>query len=510
MRTLRFVAAEAWEELRAGCRGPLIPVVFVGLIAYMLLMLANAEIVRSFGATGVPRNSPQLVYTVMAAQAFWVLFIWAWVFGRAVLRDRTARLHELVLSAPVSLPLLLLGRYLGAAALGCVLASSTVLAFLLVPLVYALGLLPPDSAGPAPYLALGHSLLVLTVPSALGSGALFLCAAIRARSMTGPFVVAAGMLLFSMVSMVVLRGGDMNPAVATMLDPAAQAEVEEQTDRWTPLQKRTGVLAMTAPLAANRVIWTLPPLLLLGVVLRRLDRERLVLERAPAGGHRSAEEQAAADAAWESRWWAEAAPLRLAGGAVDVVVDAGARRATALWRLDGVRSASGVLHGSLPPGSSDPRAAVEGREAAVTVAFDHFSVPLGACGAQGSRTGGERRPRGRGTRARREAARRSAGGGRRRGSRRGAPRRSRLLGRLLGAGRACTGRRRKPLALARRRVGAGHGGHPRDAAVRGRRRPAADRPRADDGRPRRSVHAARCVAVVRADAGRQRLARRWR
>ncbi|MCY4121963.1 MAG: ABC transporter permease, partial [Acidobacteria bacterium] len=282
MKKLRFVAAEAWQELRAGCRGPLIPVVFVGLIAYMLLMLANAEIVRSFGATGVPRNSPQLVYTVMAAQAFWVLFIWAWVFGQAVLRDRTARLHELVLSAPVSLPLLLLGRYLGAAALGCVLASSTVLAFLLVPLVHALGLLPPDSAGPAPYLALGHSLLVLTVPSALGSGALFLCAAIRARSMTGPFVVAAGMLLFSMVSMVVLRGGDVNPAVATMLDPSAQAEVEEQTDRWTPLQKRTGVLAMTAPLAANRVIWTLPPLLLLGVLLRRLDRERLVLERAPA------------------------------------------------------------------------------------------------------------------------------------------------------------------------------------------------------------------------------------
>ncbi len=702
MKVLRFVATEAWQELRAGCRGPLIPVVFVGLVAYMLLMLANAEIVRSFGATGVPRNSPQLVYMVMTAQAFWVLFIWAWVFGQAVLRDRTARLHELMLSAPVSLPLLLLGRYLGAAALGCVLASSTVLAFLLVPLAYALGLLPPDTAGPAPYLALGHSLLVFTVPSALGSGALFVCAAIRARSMAGPFVVAAGMLLFSMVSMVVFRGGDVNPAVATMLDPSAQAEVEEQTDRWTPLQKRTGVLAMSLPLVANRVIWTLPPLLLLGVVLRRLDRERLVLERAPAvaqpdraaaepaagfahsgaplgpparpswvraawyeavwhlalscrgwgfrltlgvvvlinvgssfvntvlhadgplvprpdliqpmlgqmyyvtvvvlvaavvgilvrrddrpgygeiadaapaplgsrvagralaaaavtivlalvpvvavwtvsalaapeafslldpllffgvvaspsllelcalvvlahallrhagtayavgilcgfvmgtnhqmgvvsyppaevgipphlalseftgwspwlgyvmtanlfklalavgivalawlawprgtaltaplrwraglgraasgagalaaaavvlaaginsvlheqlvtvGGHRSAEEQAAADAAWETRWWAEAAPLRLAGGAVEVVVDPGARLATARWRLDGVRSASGVLHGSLPPGSSDPRAAVDGREAAVTVAFDHFSVPLGACGA---------------------------------------------------------------------------------------------------------------------------------
>ena len=68
MKTLRFVAAEAWHELRAGCRGPLIPIVFPGLIAYLLLVLLNADYMRDMGATDVPRNSPHLVYLMVAGQ----------------------------------------------------------------------------------------------------------------------------------------------------------------------------------------------------------------------------------------------------------------------------------------------------------------------------------------------------------------------------------------------------------------------------------------------------------
>ena len=34
MKLLRFIAAEAWHELRAGCRGPLIPIVFLGIIVW--------------------------------------------------------------------------------------------------------------------------------------------------------------------------------------------------------------------------------------------------------------------------------------------------------------------------------------------------------------------------------------------------------------------------------------------------------------------------------------------
>ena len=282
MKTLRFVAAETWHEFRAGCRGPLIPIVFLGIIAYVMLVLTNAEYLREWGSIDVQRNSPQLVYLMISGQALWVLFVWAWLFGQIVVRDRNARLHEVVLAAPVSLPALLAGRYLGAVAVGCVLALSMVLAFLLVPLFGALGVVPADTVGPQPWFAMGHALLLFVVPSTFGLGALLLCAAIRARGMAGPFAVAAGLMLVWMVAIVVLRGGDADPAVATLLDASGFSEVEEQTDLWTPQEKRTGVIELTTPLVVNRVIWTVPPLLLLGVVLRRLGRERLALEPAPA------------------------------------------------------------------------------------------------------------------------------------------------------------------------------------------------------------------------------------
>ena len=322
MKALRFVAAEAWHEFRAGCRGPLIPIAFPGLIAYLMLMLLNADSLRDLGATDVPRNSPHLVYLMIGGQAIWLLFVWAWLFGQIVARDRTAGLHELVLSAPVSLPALLAGRYLGAVGLACVLSLATGIGFLLVPPLGALGLFAPDTVGPQPFFAIGHALLILTLPSAAGAGALFLCAAIRTRGVAGPFACAAALMLIWMTSLVAVRGGDANPALASLLDPSAFAEVEEQSDLWTPREKAAGVLRITPPLVANRVFWTLPPLLLLGLVLRRVERERLTLERGPAvrGPDRAADVTRAEPAAsnvpplgvpgrpsWIGAAWSEAA-----------------------------------------------------------------------------------------------------------------------------------------------------------------------------------------------------------
>ena len=295
MTTLRFMAVEAWHEFRAGCRGPLVAIVFLGLIAYLLLVLLNADYVREMGATDVPRNSPHLVYLMTSGQAVWLIFVWAWLFAQPVVRDRTARLHEVVLAAPVSLPALFAGRYIGALVLGCLLVTATGVGFLLVPPLGAAGLFAPDSVGPQPLFAIGHSLLIFTLPSAAGLGALFLCAAVRTRGVAGPFALAAVLMLVWMVSMVVVRGGDANPVLATVLDPSGFAEAEEQTNLWTPREKAAGVLRMTPPLIANRLVWTLPGLLLLGIVLRRAGREGLVLERA-SGGRAGRESRFAAEA----------------------------------------------------------------------------------------------------------------------------------------------------------------------------------------------------------------------
>lgn len=288
MNTLRFVAVQAWQEFRAGCRGPLLAIVFPGLIGYALIVILNADYMREMGATEVPRNSPHVIYLMMAGQAVWIFFVWAWLFGLNVVRDRNASLHEVVLSTPVSLPALLFGRYLGALALATLLPVATAIGFLLVPALGALGIIPPDAVGPHPWFAMGHSLLLFTLPTAAGVGALFLCAAIRTRSIAGPFAVAAMLMLVWMAAMVVVRGGDASPAAATLLDASGFAEIEEQTNLMTPREKAVAVVELTPPLLANRLIWTLPPLLLMAFVLRRVGRERLALEKAPATRRRSA------------------------------------------------------------------------------------------------------------------------------------------------------------------------------------------------------------------------------
>ena len=107
------------------------------------------------------------------------------------------------------------------------------------------------------------------------------------------------------------------------------------------------------------------------------------------GGYESAAEAEADDAAWEARWWTAASPFSMTGGTANVVIDPAERLATARWRLDGVRSHSGTLHGSVPDGAQVRRATVNGREAVVTIAFDHFALPLDACGSANSAAAAE-------------------------------------------------------------------------------------------------------------------------
>jgi hypothetical protein len=270
---------EAWHELRAGLRSPMVALMFTGLVAYVFQMLLNAEFLRDMGGADVPRNSSLTVYQMTSGQAFWLIFVWAWVFGQVVARDHEARLQEFVLSAPISASGLFVARFAGALGLACILGSSSSFALLLVPLLGALGLFPPAAIGPTPIGAIAHAWLLFVLPSALGLGAIYVLAALRTRSTAGPFAASALIILVWMIAMVVLRGADIQSEIATMIDVSGFGEAEYQTMRWTPAQKAQGILELTAPLLYNRLLWTAVPLALLSLVLARLRRESLVLER---------------------------------------------------------------------------------------------------------------------------------------------------------------------------------------------------------------------------------------
>ncbi|MEO0594275.1 MAG: hypothetical protein AAFZ38_11905 [Myxococcota bacterium] len=74
---LRLIFNEGWDTCRAGARGWLVPIVFVGLIGYLVIVLLNADYMQEMGAADIPRNSAHVVYLMTAGQGFDMLFAWA-------------------------------------------------------------------------------------------------------------------------------------------------------------------------------------------------------------------------------------------------------------------------------------------------------------------------------------------------------------------------------------------------------------------------------------------------
>jgi ABC-type transport system involved in multi-copper enzyme maturation permease subunit len=275
----RFILGEAGHEFRSAIRGPLVPLIFSGLVGYVAIVVLSAEYMQQMGAANVARNSAHVVQLMTIGQSFWLFFAWAWLFSRAVTRDQDARLHEVVLAAPISLPQLIVGRYLGVLGVAVLLGLSTPLGFLAVHPLEMFGALPSNLVGPPPVGAMLWGWLLFTVTSGIGVGALYLAVALQTRGAAAPFAVAALLMAIWMFAMVILRGGDISPTVATLIDPTGFGEAEAQTKDWTPVEKMTNLVAFTPALLFNRILWVLLPALPLIGVLVGLRRETLVLDR---------------------------------------------------------------------------------------------------------------------------------------------------------------------------------------------------------------------------------------
>jgi hypothetical protein len=285
MKMSSVLFREAWLELQAGFRSGVVVLTFVGLVGYLLMVLTNSGYLQQMGAVEVPRNAANLVYLMSSGDTFFLFFAWAWVFAQPIVRDRQALLHEIVLTAPVSLSVLLAGRFLGALAVALLLGMSQTVGFLLSPLLESAGLVPAGAIGPTPWVPLGWSLLVFVLPSAAGIGALYFLLALRTRSAAGPFAGSAVLIAIWMFSMIVLSEGGILTELAAVLDPSAFGEVDRLNKLWTPAEKATILYPLTTPLLLNRFVWGLLPLLALCIVLPRIRREWLVQEQ-PRALHR--------------------------------------------------------------------------------------------------------------------------------------------------------------------------------------------------------------------------------
>lgn len=281
MSLFRFIAREAWDEARFALKSGIVPLIFIGLTAYILLFLTSADYLQNMGAADVPRNAPSLVYLFTAGDSFFLFFAWAWLYAQPIVRDRSVNLHEIVFTAPVSLRAMLFGRFLGAFSIALLLGASQTMGFVLAPLLETVGLVPHGSMGPTPWAALGWSWLVFIVPLALGTGSIYFTASALTRSVTGAFGAAAILVLAWMFAIIVVERGGFDPALATILDPSGFTDVNRTVASWTPIEKETALFPLTQPLILNRLLWGALPTLVLAIAIWGATRERLLLENEP-------------------------------------------------------------------------------------------------------------------------------------------------------------------------------------------------------------------------------------
>ncbi|WP_431481022.1 hypothetical protein [Pseudomonas thivervalensis] len=276
MSTFALLMREAWVEVRAGLRSGIPLLVFLGLTGYLLMALTNADYVQKMGASDIARNAPSLIYLMSCGCMFFLFFAWAWVFAQPALRDRKAQLEEVLLALPLSLPALLWGRFIGAALVGGLLASSLIVGFLVSPVLGWLDWVPAASIGAPMWAALGFAWVALLLPVSTGIGALYYLLALRSRGLAAPFALATVLMLLWMFAVVVLKGGHINPLLAASLDPSLFTFALAQVETWSAAQKSQSLLALTPGFWLNRAVWCGLPLLLLAVVLARTSRQGLM------------------------------------------------------------------------------------------------------------------------------------------------------------------------------------------------------------------------------------------
>jgi ABC-type transport system involved in multi-copper enzyme maturation permease subunit len=196
------------------------------------------------------------------------LFTAAALVGEAVLRDDLHGFADLVRATPVSRARYALGRFLGAFAAVIVCFISVPLAMMAGGVAFGFGSGPADG-----YL---FAFLVLALPNLLLASALFFALAGVTRSMTGCLLGAAGLLtLYGLASEG--RGGGL-----AMVEPFAFAAMAEATQGWDAARRDADWPALEGLLLANRVLWLVVALALVGIGawLATQDRRRSGRRRA--------------------------------------------------------------------------------------------------------------------------------------------------------------------------------------------------------------------------------------
>ncbi len=230
--------------------------VYAGVFFALALLLGLAEagafenVAVSSGAN-VLANSPFSVAGLMAALGLFGVVVTASFMGQALVKDFEHKMHPLLFTTPLSK-----GAYLGGRFTGALLASLTVFAAIVPGLMLATALPFADQSLVGPFRPLAYLLpyLVIVVPNAIVTGALFFGLAALTRQML-PNYVGGVLLLLGYLLAGVLIGDPERMTLAALVDPFGFNTFAATTRYWTTVEKNTLLLPLDGLMLANRALW---------------------------------------------------------------------------------------------------------------------------------------------------------------------------------------------------------------------------------------------------------------
>ena len=230
--------------------------VYAGVFFALALLLGLAEAgtfenVTVASGANVLANSPFSVAGLMGALGLFGVVVTASFMGQALVKDFEHRMHPLLFTTPLSK-----GAYLGGRFAGALVASLYVFAAIVPGLMLAAALPFADESliGPFRPLAYLQPFLVLLVPNALVTGALFFGLAALTRQML-PNYVGGVLLLLGYLLAGVLIGDPERLTLAALVDPFGFNTFAATTRYWTTAEKNTLLLPLDGLMLANRAVW---------------------------------------------------------------------------------------------------------------------------------------------------------------------------------------------------------------------------------------------------------------
>jgi ABC-2 type transport system permease protein len=225
-----------------------------------------SSVTVSTGNERVLINGPHSLISTIGVVALFGLFTVAAIFGQAAYQDFGHNTWPIIFTKNVKKTPYLVGRFLGAFVFSAVLFLSIGFGQLLGTIV--VHFLHPEMLGRTSIAAYLWPYITLVWPMLFFTGALFFSLAAITRRMAPVYVGAVVLVLGYLLTMTLVQDVD-NRAVAALADPFGFGAYSLTTRYWTPAEQNRDLAPVLGLFGANRVLWSLVGVALLGGAIQR-------------------------------------------------------------------------------------------------------------------------------------------------------------------------------------------------------------------------------------------------